>query len=69
MLSGGQVCAILANNGFREVRRRGSHAVMQRATDSGTVTVPVPLHKQLKTGTLRSIVRQSGLPRNLFESG
>ncbi len=40
---------------------------MQLRRESGTVTVPVPLHPQLKRGTLASIIRQSGLPRELFE--
>jgi len=41
--------------------------VMQRRTGSGTVTVPVPDHREVKTGTLRSIIRQSGVPREAFE--
>lgn len=40
---------------------------MQRADDDGTVTVPVPDHRELRTGTLLSIVRQSGVPRSAFE--
>ncbi|RIK82329.1 MAG: hypothetical protein DCC68_06900 [Planctomycetota bacterium] len=68
VLSGPEVCAILERHGFREVRRRGSHVVMQRATDAGTTTVPVPDHRELRVGTLRSIVRQSGVPRTEFES-
>ena len=67
VLSGGEVCRILALHHFTEVRRRGSHIVMQRRLDDSTVTVPVPDHPELKTGTLRSIIRQSGLPRQLFE--
>ena len=50
------------------MRRRGSHIVMQRRTAGSTVTVPVPDHKELKTGTLLSIIRQSGVPRSHFES-
>jgi predicted RNA binding protein YcfA (HicA-like mRNA interferase family) len=40
---------------------------MQLQTEDSTVTVPVPDYDELKTGTLRSIIRQSGLPRTLFE--
>jgi predicted RNA binding protein YcfA (HicA-like mRNA interferase family) len=40
---------------------------MQRQTDGGTVTVPVPNHPELKIGTLLSIIRQSGITRNAFE--
>jgi predicted RNA binding protein YcfA (HicA-like mRNA interferase family) len=67
-LSGCEVCRILNEHGFAEVRRRGSHVVMQQRTEDSTVTVPVPIHDELKTGTLRSIIRQSGLPRSLFEA-
>lgn len=68
-MSGKEVCAVLEQHGFVEVRRRGSHIVMQRAgDDGGTTTVPVPDHKELKKGTLRSIIRQSGVPRNEFET-
>lgn len=67
-LSGQEVCAILERHGFSRVRQRGSHIVMQRLTDSGTTTVPVPDHKELRTGTLRSIIRQSGLERSEFEA-
>ncbi|MCP4250216.1 MAG: type II toxin-antitoxin system HicA family toxin [bacterium] len=67
-LSGREVCRILSEHGFAEVRSRGSHVVMQQRTDDSTVTVPVPMHDELKIGTLRSIVRQSGLPRSLFEA-
>lgn len=68
VLSGREVCRILEAHGFAEVRRRGSHVVMQRRNDAGTVTVPVPDHPELKPGTLRSIVRQSGLSREAFSS-
>jgi len=68
VLSGQEACAILAAHGFREVRRRGSHIVMQKSGDDGTITVPIPDHPELRTGTLASIIRQSGLPRTLFET-
>jgi predicted RNA binding protein YcfA (HicA-like mRNA interferase family) len=67
VLSGRDVCRILEGRGFVEVRRRGSHVVMQRRTETGTVTVPVPDHADLKIGTLLSIIRQSGVARAMFE--
>lgn len=67
VLSGQDVCAILERHGFARVRQRGSHIVMQRVTAEGTTTVPVPDHKELRIGTLRSIIRQSALPRSEFE--
>jgi predicted RNA binding protein YcfA (HicA-like mRNA interferase family) len=67
VFSGKELCAILAANGFFLVRTRGSHAVMQRQNADGlTRTVPVPLHREVKVGTLKSIIRQSGLDDTLF---
>ena len=68
VLSGQQVCDILARHGFVQVRRRSSHVIMQLADAATTVTVPVPDHAEVKLGTLRSIIRQSGVPRAEFAS-
>ena len=68
VLSGREVCVLLALHGFVEVRRRGSHVIMQRASADGTVTVPVPDHPEIRIGTLLSILRQSGVPRADFET-
>lgn len=65
--SGGELCAVLAQHGFAEVRRRGSHIIMQKKIPGSTVTVPVPDHDEVRIGTLQAIIRQSGLPRALFE--
>jgi predicted RNA binding protein YcfA (HicA-like mRNA interferase family) len=40
---------------------------MQRRTDAGSVTVPIPDHRELAIGTLLSIIRQSGVARAEFE--
>jgi predicted RNA binding protein YcfA (HicA-like mRNA interferase family) len=67
VLSGREVCNILAEHGFVQVRHRGSHIIMQKRVAGSTITVPVPDHDELRIGTLQSIIRQSGLPRVLFE--
>jgi predicted RNA binding protein YcfA (HicA-like mRNA interferase family) len=68
LLSGMEVCTILRKAGFEEVRRRGSHIVMQKKIPQGTITVPVPDHNEIRIGTLQSIIRQSGVSRSEFES-
>jgi len=67
VLSGKEVCSILRKADFEEVRRRGSHVVMQKKLPTGTITVPIPDHAEIRIGTLQSIIRQSGLPRSDFE--
>ncbi len=68
VLSGKEVCAILSRQGFVEVRRRGSHIVMQKKLPQGPITVPVSDYDEIRIGTLQSIIRQSGVPRSEFES-
>jgi predicted RNA binding protein YcfA (HicA-like mRNA interferase family) len=69
ILSGREVIAILEEHGFKKARQRGSHVSMQRKNEEGrTVTTLAPLHSELSRATLRSIIRQSGLPRETFES-
>jgi predicted RNA binding protein YcfA (HicA-like mRNA interferase family) len=68
VLSGRDACKILAQNGFAKVRQKGSHIIMQKQVGNSTITVPVPDHDELRTGTLAGIIRQSELPRSLFET-
>jgi predicted RNA binding protein YcfA (HicA-like mRNA interferase family) len=67
VFSGAQLIQLLEQNEFEQLRQRGSHVLLQRRTDTETWTVPVPLYRELKTGTVASIIRQSGLSRELFE--
>lgn len=63
------MCKLLRAHGFQQVRSKGDHIIMQRQIgDNDTITVPVPLHRELKIGTLKSIIRQSQLDRELFET-
>ena len=64
-LSGREVRAI--HDAFELVRQKGSHMVMQRKVADTTVTAIVPDHRELRIGTLQSVIRQSKLPRELFE--
>jgi predicted RNA binding protein YcfA (HicA-like mRNA interferase family) len=66
--SGRELRALLERQGFVLVRQRGSHMIMQRVRpEGGTITVPIPDHREIKTGTLLGIIAQSALPRSLFE--
>ena len=68
VLSGKEVCKIMSKHGFVLVRQKGSHAIMQKKEGDTTTTVPVPDHDELRIGTLSGIIKQSGLPRSLFET-
>lgn len=68
VLSGMEICKILETYGFQLIRQKGSHLIMQKIIDEKTITVPVPNHKEIKKGTLQSIIRQSQLDKNIFEA-
>ena len=64
-LSSDAFLSILAAHGFRFVSQRGSHAQYRDSTGR-TVIVPHP-RKSIPIGTLRSMIRQSGLSNELFD--
>ncbi len=61
ILSGKDIIKVLLKKGFQHIRTRGSHAILSKQTEKGKVTLPVPLHKELAKGTLKSIMNQSGI--------
>ena len=58
-ISGRECVRALANVGFYVRRQRSSHIVVRR--DDPFAQLVVPDHRELDTGTLRSIIRQAGL--------
>jgi len=61
VLSGKDVIKVLSKIGFEHVRTKGSHTILNKKTEKGKVTIPVPLHKELAKGTLKSIMKQAEL--------
>ena len=68
VFSGNDLIKLFLENGFSYIRTKGSHSIVQKQLIDTTITIPIPLHKELKIGTLSSIIRQSKLPRDLFET-
>lgn len=48
--------------GFEQVRQHGSHVVMRKG-EAGTV---VPMHREVKLGTLNGILRQARVSADAF---
>jgi predicted RNA binding protein YcfA (HicA-like mRNA interferase family) len=61
-VSGRDVVRALERLGFEQRRQRGSHVVLRRQ-ERGCV---VPLHKDLKTGTLAGLLRQADITAEEF---
>jgi predicted RNA binding protein YcfA (HicA-like mRNA interferase family) len=54
---------------FEEVRQTGSHLVLKRDTDDGVVGCVVPVHQELRVGTLSSILKQAQVtPEEFIEN-
>lgn len=66
VVSGWDVVRALEKAGFRVVGRKGSHVRLKRKAEGRVYIVVVPLHRELKRGTLMSIIRRSGLSREEF---
>jgi predicted RNA binding protein YcfA (HicA-like mRNA interferase family) len=58
-LSGRECLKALAKAGFVFKRQEGSHIIVRR--DEPFAQLVVPDHQELDRGTLRAIIRQSGL--------
>ena len=66
VVSGKEVIKALSGIGFRHVRTKGSHAILNKELEDGKLTIPVPLHKELAKGTLKSIIKQAELDLDEF---
>jgi predicted RNA binding protein YcfA (HicA-like mRNA interferase family) len=67
-LSGAEIIKILQKMGFYQARQRGSHVVMKKSTSEGAVGCVVPMHREVATGTLHSILKQAHLTPEEFEA-
>ncbi len=56
VVSGKEVIKALTKVGFKAVRQKGSHVRLEKHTEERVLKVTVPLHKQLKKGTLNMIL-------------
>ena len=59
VVSGAECVRALSKVGFELYRQRGSHFVLVRKSPPAQTTIPN--HKELDRGTLRAIIRQTGL--------
>ncbi|MBX9742355.1 MAG: type II toxin-antitoxin system HicA family toxin [Chthoniobacterales bacterium] len=57
---------IFAQDGWRVIRQRGSHIILVKEDSFSTLSVPD--HKEIAKGTLRSLIRTSGLTVEEFSN-
>ena len=61
-ISGSEAVRALEKLGFTVARQKGSHVVLRR----GAAGCVVPLHRELKIGTLSGALKQAGVPADEF---
>jgi len=61
-VSGAEAVRALQKLGFVALRQKGSHVMMRR----GTAGCVVPQHRELKIGTLSSLLKQAGVSADEF---
>jgi predicted RNA binding protein YcfA (HicA-like mRNA interferase family) len=64
VVSGAQLIAALRTIGWVAVRQRGSHVRLKHP--DRPMALVVPLHRELKRGTLAGILRDAGVDRDDF---
>ncbi len=62
-ISGAEAVRILGRLGFHLVRQKGSHVILRHPDGRGCV---VPLHRELKIGTLSGVLRQAQVDSDEF---
>jgi len=63
-VSGQDVIKALKKLGYYPARQKGSHVILIGPTGK---MITVPLHKHLKTGLVRAIIREIGISVKLFK--
>lgn len=63
-LNGREIIKVFAKDGWQMVRQRGSHMILVK--DGQIATLSIPDHKEVAKGTLRSLIRNSGLTAEEF---
>jgi predicted RNA binding protein YcfA (HicA-like mRNA interferase family) len=64
IFSGREVVGIFSKDGWKMVRQRGSHMILVK--EGHLATLSVPDHREVARGTLRSLIRASGLTAEEF---
>lgn len=66
VISGRETIAALERLGYVAVRQKGSQVRLRHPSDPARAPLTEPDHKELKSGTLRAIIRDAGLSVDQF---
>ena len=63
-ISGRELIRALQRAGFVVLRQKGSHVSLERRSSAGYWRTIVPLHREIRPGTLSDILNQTGLSKD-----
>ncbi len=64
VLSGREIVRAFSEDGWQMVRQKGSHMILVKSGHMATLSVPD--HREVARGTLRGLIRSSGLTVEQF---
>ncbi len=68
-ISGNEAVRALERLGFIQSRQTGSHIVLKKPIPEGEIVCVVPLHRELKVGTLSGVLKQAKVtPEEFIEN-
>jgi len=66
-ISGKECLKILCNKfGFKIIRQRGSHVILKKFIPNGSVGTVVPMHSEIKIGTLKNVLKLGKIDEEEF---
>ncbi|MBW4687409.1 MAG: type II toxin-antitoxin system HicA family toxin [Komarekiella atlantica HA4396-MV6] len=65
-ISGNEAIRVLERLGFIQTRQTGSHVVLKKPALEGEIVCVVPLHRELKVGTLSGVLKQAKVTPDEF---
>jgi len=66
VVSGKQAVEAFSKRGWKPDRREGSHIILTK--EGNPVILSIPNHREIRRGTLRSLIRDAGLTLEVFIS-
>ncbi|MBS3142508.1 type II toxin-antitoxin system HicA family toxin [Candidatus Woesearchaeota archaeon] len=67
LLSGIEVIKRLKKSGFVATRQKGSHVRLEKQLGEKTIKITVPLHPEIKKGTLHRILNDAQITLEEFD--
>ena len=66
-VSGKECVKVLCNKfGFEIIRQKESHIILKKETKEGKIGTVVPMHKEIKIGTLKSVLKLAKISEDEF---